>query len=310
MMRAAPVRFLPGRAALPRDRGFTLLEMIVTIVIAGIVAGMLSIFIVKPIQGHTDLSRRAALVDAAENALRRMARDLRLALPNSVRVTNSTGGFALELLPIIDGGKYTTTGATSVKINLQGDFDADFDNLGCFQDITPGAYSTYRIVINNLGTPGFDAYAGTTINKQGKTAGVITSVGLTITITNNLGASCPTVGDQHIHLSADHAFLDSSPQNRFFVVDKPVTYLCDKTSGTLTRYADYPVQASQPATAAQLNGLAGVTSALVTDSISACSITSTSADMRNRGLATLDLALAKDGETLRLIHQVQLDNSR
>ncbi len=309
-MRPALVRFLPRRAALPRSRGFTLLELIVTIVIAGIVAGMLSIFIVKPIQGYTDLSRRAALVDAAEGALRRMARDLRLALPNSVRVTNSTDGFALELLPIIDGGKYTTSGATSVKINLQGSFDADFDNLGCFQNITPGVYSTYRIVINNLGTAGFDAYEPLTLGKQGITLGVITPVGLTITITNNTGASCPTIGDQHINFSANHAFLDSSPQSRFYVVEKPISYLCDKANGTLTRYANYPVQTSQPVTAAALNGLSGVTSALVTDSIGACSVTSTAADVRNRGLATLDLTLSKDGETIRLIHQVQLDNSR
>lgn len=312
-MRPATARFPAGCA--PRGRGFTLIEMIVTIAITGIVAAMLLLFFMKPFQEYIDMGRRATLVDAAESALRRMARDLRLALPNSVRVTNSAGGgFALEFLPIVDGGKYMTLGMTSVKLNLHGDFDADFNNLGCFQHISPGAYSTYHIVVNSLGTTGFDAYAAPTINKQGNTTGVITPVGLTITITNNPGASCQTagvgVGDQHVHLSAMHAFLDSSPMSRFYVVEKPVSYLCDKASGTLTRYANYPVQASQPVTAAALNALPGVTSALVADSIDACGITSSSTDVRNRSLATLDLALSKEGETIRLIHQVQLDNSR
>lgn len=308
-MRAA-VRFFPGRTALPHGRGFTLIEMIVVIAIAGIVASMLLLFFMKPFQEYVDMGRRAALVDTAESALRRMARDLRIALPNSVRVTNSPNGFTLELLPIIDGGKYTTTGITFAKINLHGNFDMDFNNLGCFQNITPGVYSNYHIVVNNLGTPGFDAYGPLTYNKQGNTTGIITPVGLTITITDNTGASCPTLGDQHIHFGANHAFLDSSPRNRFYVVEKPVSYLCDKANGTLTRYANYPIQASQPTTAAALNGLPGVTSALVADSIDACSITSTSVDTRNRSLVTLDLALAKEGETIRLIHQVQQDNSR
>lgn len=301
----SPSRRNLTRKALRPHGGITLIELVFAITITGILAGITSVFIVRPVEGYFDLSRRAALVDATESSLRRMARDIRIALPNSVRITNTSGGgFALELVPIVDGGKYTTTGATSVKINLQGNFDADFDNLGCFHTITPGTYTNYRIVINNLGTTGFDVYTST-----GSQA-VMSVAGLTITITDNVGASCPTTGDQHIHFSANHAFLDSSPQNRFFVVEKPVTYLCDKAAGTLTRYANYAFQSSQPTTAAVLNGLSGVTSALVANRISACSVTTSAQDVRNRALVTLDLSLAQSGETVRLIHQAQLDNSR
>lgn len=293
-----------------RNRGFTLIEMIMVVAIAGIVAAMLLLFFMKPFQEYADLGRRAALVDAAESALRRMARDVRIALPNSIRVTTSTNGFFLELWPIIDGGKYVTQGAASEKINLHGDFDQDWDNLGCFQNISPGVYTTYHIVINNLGTPGFDAYGPLTLNRQDNATGVITKAGETITISDNPGASCPTLGTQHISLGDNHAFLDSSPRNRMYVVEKPVSYVCDKTSGTLTRYADYPIQASQPVAAATLDSLPGVTSALVTDSIESCLVTSSSVDVRNRSLVTLDLTLSKEGERIRLIHQVQQGNSR
>ncbi len=300
------------RSAPGRHGGITLIELIVTITVTGIIAGIVSVFIVRPVEGYFDLSRRAALVDASESALRRMARDIRIALPNSVRITNTSGGgFALELVPIVDGGKYTTTGAASARLNLQRNFDQDFDNLGWFHAIVQGTYTKYRIVINNLGTTGFDVYAsGAQFSPQGNTAGVISAGGLTLTISDNTGASCPIIGDQHIHLSANHAFLGSSPQNRLFVVEKPVTYLCDKAAGTLTRYASYDFQSSQPTTAAVLNGLSGVTSALVASRISACSVTTSTQDVRNRGLVTLDLSLAESGETVRLIHQAQLDNSR
>ena len=232
-----------------RGAGATLVELVVVIVIAGIVASVASVFISRPVQGYVDLGRRATLsqaprpsfspgsrtpathalraapgrstrggghratlVDAAESAVRRMARDIRTALPNSARVTNTPGGgFALELVPIVDGGKYTTDGAGEIKINLHGNFDADFDNLGCFQVIAPGTYTNYRIAINNLGTSGFNVYTTT------GASGVITPVGLQITVTNNAGATCSpsspfgTVGDQHIHFNANHAFSDSSP---------------------------------------------------------------------------------------------------
>lgn len=293
-----------------RNRGFTLIEMIMVIVIAGVVASVLLLFFLKPFVEYIDMGRRAVLLEAAESSLRRMGRDLRTALPNSIRVTNSTNGFAIEFLPIIDGGKYMTLGMASAKINLHGDFDKDFDNLGCFQNIAPGAYDTYHVVVNNLGTPGFDVYEPLTLNRQSNATGVITKVGELITISDNPGASCPALGTQHISLRDNHAFLDSSPRNSFYIVEKPVSYICDKTTGVLTRYANYPIQVNQPATAAALNALAGVTSAVVTDSIDACSATSDSADVRNRSMVTLDLALSKDGETIRLIHQVQQDNSR
>jgi MSHA biogenesis protein MshO len=86
------------------EHGFTLIELVVVMTIIGILAALGGIFIVRPIEGFLDLSRRATLVDAAENALRRMQRDIRRALPNSVRIAG--GGTCLELLLTDDGGRY------------------------------------------------------------------------------------------------------------------------------------------------------------------------------------------------------------
>src|SRR5688572_23243570 len=68
------------------SQGFSLVELIVVIVITGIIASVIGSFIAGPIQGFFDQARRAALVDAAQLALLRMGRDLRAALPNSVRI--------------------------------------------------------------------------------------------------------------------------------------------------------------------------------------------------------------------------------
>ena len=75
----------PGRSG-----GVTLIELAIVIALVGIV-GALIVNFVQPVRSYIDSSRRAALADTADTALRRIGRDVRLALPNSVRVTDALG---------------------------------------------------------------------------------------------------------------------------------------------------------------------------------------------------------------------------
>jgi MSHA biogenesis protein MshO len=297
-----------------RPRGFTLIELVIVIMLTGIVAAMAAVFLVRPIQGFVDLGRRAELVDAAESALRRMTRDIRLAAPNSVRVTNVGSGFALELLPIVDGARYATDITYTDCEKLTGfdpaAADDDFDILGTFGTLPTGTPAGHRLLINNQGAgTTHDVYADG-VSPSPAAPLVITPVGTTITIALNPVAGCPANGKHHITLSAAHQFRSSSPRARLFVVTTPVSYLCDPGAGALVRYADYPIQAVQPTTAAALNALAGVTSARVADSLELCTFSTSTTQIRDRGLVTLTLTLRDQGERIRLVQQVQLDNSR
>ena len=82
--------------------GFTLIELVITIALSTIVVGFMAIFIAGPVASYNDQARRAELVDLAENSLRRIARDIRRALPNSVRLDSSGSITALELLNTVD----------------------------------------------------------------------------------------------------------------------------------------------------------------------------------------------------------------
>src|SRR5699024_3808677 len=86
------------------QRGLTLIEAIIVMVITGIIAAVVAVFIRAPVQGYVDSVQRAELSDVADTALRRMTRDLRRALPNSVRI--STDGQAVEFLLTKSGGRY------------------------------------------------------------------------------------------------------------------------------------------------------------------------------------------------------------
>jgi prepilin-type N-terminal cleavage/methylation domain-containing protein len=67
------------------QRGFTLIEMIMVIVITGILSGMVAVFIKGPVESYFDMARRAELTDVADTAVRRMARDIRSSVPNTLR---------------------------------------------------------------------------------------------------------------------------------------------------------------------------------------------------------------------------------
>jgi len=81
-----------------RERGVTLIEMVIVIAITAIIAGAVAVFISRPVEGYADAARRAVITDIADTALRRMTRDLRTALSNSIRTTSASGVLYLEYL--------------------------------------------------------------------------------------------------------------------------------------------------------------------------------------------------------------------
>ena len=91
-----------------RNRGFSLIETVLVIVITGVIAAMVAVFLFKPIVSYFSMNARAELSDSADNALRLYAREVRNALPNSVRV--SADGLKLELIPTVAGARYRIDG--------------------------------------------------------------------------------------------------------------------------------------------------------------------------------------------------------
>src|SRR6267142_2577857 len=89
-----------------RERGVTLIEMVIVISITAIIAGAVSVFISRPVEGYADAARRAEMSDIADTALRRMTRDVRTALPNSIRITTVGSVTYLEYLQGSGGGRY------------------------------------------------------------------------------------------------------------------------------------------------------------------------------------------------------------
>lgn len=275
----------------PRSqRGFTLLEAVLVISLTGIVAAMVAVFIRAPINAYVDQARRGDLSDTADTALRRIAREVQRALPNSVRVDAS--GTILEFLPVSAGGRYRAapdaTGAGDY-LDFDSTTDGSFEVLGPAVSIAAGD----QLVIYNLGLPGADAYSG-------ESRRALTSTGSALsTLTYTVGGT---------------QFPFASPSNRFQVVSTPVTFYCAPAAGgagTLRRYGGYAIQSTQPTSsaAAPLSSLSGNNNALLAASVESCSFVYNSGTSSRNGLLTLTLKLTSGGESVTLMHQVHLDNS-
>ena len=287
--------------------GVTLIELAITIALVGIVAVM-AIQFVYPVRSYIDTSRRAALADAADTALRRVGRDLHLALPNSVRVTTSGGVVYLEMLLMRTGGRYRAEADTAVGANTCGttagdvlDFgtaDTCFVTLGATANINQVANNSDYLVVFNMppGTDKADAYQTTA------ECGAVCNKSL---ITNKDG----TGGIGRFEISSN-TFTYESPGKRFFVIEGPVTYACNAGSGTLTRYSGYAIAFSQPTPPSTL----GMTTALMVNKVSGCSfVYDTSVSSQGAGLVTMSLQLTMQdsqgaSETVSLYHAVHVNN--
>jgi len=261
--------------------GFSLVELIVVITITGLLAAGVTLFIRNPTQSFFDLEQRANLTDRADTALRRMARDIRNALPNSVRTTSNGADSFIEFVPVKSAGRYRAaigTGAGDNPLDFSATSDT-FDVLGPLVTVESGD----KLVIYNLGIPGADVYEGSNIRS------LLTNGSLSVMSFNG------------------GAFPQPSPSSRFYVVSTAVSYACDMTNHLLLRYDGYALQTSQPASIAALNVLA--TAKQLASNVTTCQISFVPGVLQRSGLVSLRLGFNEGPAVVTLMHQVNIVNS-
>ena len=115
--------------------------------------------------------------------------------------------------------------------------------------------------------------------------------------------------EDRIEFSGGNTFTYESPGRRFFVIEGPVTYACDSTGGTFTRYSGYAIAGAQPTPP-------GVAPVQLATNVNNCSLTYDNvASVANpgAGLVSMWLKLRMQdsrgtAEDVSLYHEIHVSN--
>ncbi len=259
------------------------------IVITGILSSMVAVFIKSSVDSYIDAEQRAELTEAADLALRRLSREIRLALPNSLRVTTVANVTYIEFIPTSDGGRYRDTGdgsAGGTVLDFVTAANKSFDVLGPVPTLATGGSGDF-IIVYNLGQVPADAYGG------GNRAQVSSVAGSTVTLASNPFPGPPAL---------------PSPNSRFQVVPfatRAVTYACPTTTaGLITKrwgYGFINPQQTPPA--------GGSTATVALNAT--CQVDYTQAALQRNGIlyVRLNIINATSGETVSVFQQIHVDNA-
>lgn len=299
-----------------RQRGFTLVEAVVVMVLTGILAGIMVLFIRRPVQNYVDAAGRADMSDAADLALRRISRELHGALPNSIRTTTIGSVVLLEFIPTKSGSTYLAAeddaGTPYLDFVAQAPAPAAGNAYYDFKVVGPAPSAPYTIAVNdyvvvyNLGN-GFaraDAYSNTAGSMNRAQISAVNVVAGSTVVTMNGNPFAVPAG----------TVPNSSPTHRFNIVTQPVTFRCAMNNGVgeLKRYWNYSsVNFTFQDNQVDPETLGTKSSALLAAYVTNCSFSYTSPVNLQHGIVGLSLTLgrANSNESVTLSKQVTVDNT-
>ena len=281
------------------------MEAIIVVAIIGIIAGICGVFFTSAFNSYFSTVRRAEMVDMADIAIQRLAREVRLAVPNSLRVSNTANYTYLEFVPTKSGGRYRNNGDGSSSGQFlcsetsAGTTNPTFDVLGpsLLNYVPPIAALDYIVIDNDANLPsGTDVY-GLGSRVQIQTVG-----------TNSITTGTPFPNAN---------IICSYQNNRFQVVDqtvKAVTYQCPTQNASaqpIMRYQGYGFNTSQPTATSSFSTGTSVTVAGSTKYAAYCTISYNQNVQQRNGLLYVSVTITDtggSGETITVFRQIHVDN--
>ena len=271
------------------NAGFTLMELIIVIIILGAMSLGIAGFIKLSTQTYLNVTERDELLANARFSVERLNREVRNALPNSIRVRANGGTSAtkrcLEFVPIIASTTY-------LDIPVPPKVASNTASV-----IPLGAVGAGNYVCNSCGDNAivyplntaevYTSYSGTT----GKAFSIKQ-------YTDN-EANTPAV------LTFDNAvsFTETSPTQRLYLFNGPVSYCLQ--GDTLTRYVGYDVNATQP-----LPPFSHGSSSLMAGHLdfSTSSFTVQEPSLRRNAVVQVNFNFVRDGEQVIFDNAIHITN--
>lgn len=279
-----------------KNKGFTLVELIIVIVLLGIVSITIGSLYSYSISSYMTLLDSISIVDDADAVQRRFFRDIRKSLPNSVRIKTLGTKTFLEFIPVRTSGKYKSLANSTASANAcAADDSAEVDNdilsvgkadtclktIGTLIDTSTVSASDYLVIYNTGGgDSNTDAYVG----------GNRTTLSSATDLTNETKL-----------VFSSKTFSYGGTGDRFFVVMQPVTYECDTSTHTLKRYTNYGFNSVQ---ATSYTG-----GSILSKNMNSCVWTYSNLLNTQKGLVTFKLGLTSGSRSAMLVNSASIGNA-
>ncbi len=281
-----------------RARGFTLVELIMVITVTAVISVTVAVVVKPTVQAYGGVKARAELIDLADSAMRRIVRDVRTGVPNSIRTVNTS---CFEVIPTKGGGRYRrfadepndqAQGCTGTASNCSAPLEPSlpvttFDVLSV---LSPVPVVGDFVIINNQN--GNDVY-------EGGTRSDITALS---TPSSSLGPHRITV--------TSHQFPQGYDGGRFQLVSKDqkaVFYVCSGADGTLDangdgkgriyRLKNYGFNSAYPSSCPSVVG-----ADLLATKVQSCTFTydPNKGATQQSGFLAIDLTITRNNESVHL----------
>ena len=219
---------IPGN--LSRDAGFTIVEIVAVILVSAVMAAGVVTYISRASEGVVLATELNQLSSAGRMAINRLAMELHNSLPNSIRTSPVSGGDqCIEFIPVRAATSY-------INPPFSGSGSTTFDVV----DFTPsqhGISGGFAVIYPRNQSQIFDGdngavYANWPNFPNRRPIQEIQDI-----------QDSASVDQSTVTLVTAHRFNRRSPNQRFFVVEQPVSYCV--VGDKLYRYSDYGFFASQ-----------------------------------------------------------------
>jgi MSHA biogenesis protein MshO len=212
---------------LSRVRGFTLIELVAVIIILGVVGTAVVSFIGFSAQIFVDVNSRDKALSDSRFVVERLNRELRDAIPNSIRLLTDPGIHCLEFMPIEWSTFYLNLPVEPAPASNRISAVVLSSNITEEAYVTANATSNFAILYPL--TPA-DIYA---LNSQKRQP-----------LQNIEPPNSDNVVDVVLANTVQFTTAAESPASRLYIGGQPVSY-CVSANGQIRRHTDYGIRATQ-----------------------------------------------------------------
>lgn len=261
-----------------KQQGFTLIEMVISIVLLGVVGVSLSAIIQHSMTIYTDTTTREELLLQGRFVTERMHKEIRDAVPNSVQVNAST--HCIEWLPITNTAVYEAL------------------------PLAPESAETMRVLPEH-GFVQSERVVIMPINAQDLLDDIPTNGVFPVAEVKEAKLKQTTESENMVELTftQETSFTANSPAHRLFAYKTPVAYCLEGSQ--LYRYANYPLSRSELSPAELSVGNRD----LMAEKIKSVQFDVKQASLVRNGLVKLQFVFNNNNEEVRLDHDVLIANT-